>query len=80
MILFFLMAAPVAYGRSQAKHQIGATAGAYPTAMATPDLRHICDLHCSLQQCQILNPLNEHASSGIFYGVHNPLSHNRTSQ
>ena len=33
---------------------------ALATAMATPDLRHICDLCRSfLQQCQILNPLSE---------------------
>ena len=33
-----------AYGRSQAKGQIWAAAGAYATAMATPDLNCICDL------------------------------------
>ena len=32
---------------------------AYTTAMATPDLSHIWDLSCSLQQCQILNSLSE---------------------
>ena len=32
---------------------------AYTTATAMPDPRHICELHCSLQQCQILNPLTE---------------------
>ena len=31
----------------------------YPTAIATPDLSHICDLCCSLQQCHILNPQSE---------------------
>ena len=31
---------------------------AYPTATATQDLSHICDLHHSLQQCQILNLLH----------------------
>ena len=29
------------------------------TATATPDLRHVCDLHHSLQECQILNSLNK---------------------
>ena len=29
----------------------------YTTAMATPDPSCGCDLHCSSQQCQILNPL-----------------------
>ena len=32
---------------------------AYTTALATPDLSHICNLHHSLRQCQILNPLSE---------------------
>ena len=32
---------------------------AYATATATPDPSGICDLHHSLQQCQILNPLSE---------------------
>ena len=32
---------------------------AYATATATPDPSHICDLYCSLQQCQILNSLRE---------------------
>ena len=32
---------------------------AYTTASATQDLSHICDLHLSLQQHQILNPLSE---------------------
>ena len=32
---------------------------AYTIATATPDLRHICDLCCTLQQCQILDPLRE---------------------
>ena len=29
------------------------------TATAMLDLSYICDLHCSLQQHQILNPLSE---------------------
>ena len=31
----------------------------YATATVTPDLSNICDLHCSLWQCRILNPLSE---------------------
>ena len=31
----------------------------YVTAMATPDPSPICDLHHSLQQCWILNPLSK---------------------
>ena len=32
---------------------------AYTTATATRDLSHICDLHHSSQQSQIINPLSE---------------------
>ena len=32
---------------------------AYATATAMQDLSHICDLHHSLHQCRILNPLSE---------------------
>ena len=52
-------AAPTAYGGSQARGQIGAVALAYTTAMATPDLRRICDSHDSSQQHRILNPLSK---------------------
>ena len=31
---------------------------AYTTATARSDPRHVCKLHCNLQQCQILNPLS----------------------
>jgi len=40
---FFLRAEPVAYGSSQARGPIGATA--YATATATQDLSHVCNLH-----------------------------------
>ena len=32
---------------------------AYTTATARRDLSHVCDLHHSSQQCQILNSLSE---------------------
>jgi len=32
---------------------------AYTTATPTRDLSHICDLHHSSQQCQILKPLSK---------------------
>ena len=32
---------------------------AYATATATPDTSCICDLHHSLQQLQVLNPLSK---------------------
>ena len=38
---------------------------AYTTSRATPDPSHICNLYCSLWQCQILNPLSQ---------ILNPLS------
>ena len=58
---FFLLlrATHRAYGSSQARSGIGAQPLAYTTATTTQDLSRIFDLHCSLQQCQILNPLSE---------------------
>ena len=53
----FLRTARVAYGGSQARGGIGATA--YTTATVTQDLSRICDLYCSSWQCLILNPLSE---------------------
>ena len=53
---FFLLfgATPTAYGSSQARGQIGATA-----VTAMPDLSRVCDLHHSSWQRKILNPLSE---------------------
>ena len=60
LFLFFLyMAGLVPHGSSQARGQIGAAAEAYTTVTATLALSHICDLHHSLQQLEILNPLME---------------------
>ena len=53
------MAAPATYGSYQARGQIRAAAEAYTTATAMQDLSHICDLHHSLRQHWILNPLSE---------------------
>ena len=53
------MAAPMAYGSSWVRGQFGAAAEAYATAMATPDLSHIWDLHHSLWQCWICNLMNK---------------------
>ena len=53
------MAAPMAYGSSQARSWIGAAAEVYATATATSDPSHICDIHCSLWQPQTLNPMSE---------------------
>ena len=50
-------ATPGAYGSSQARGQIGAAAEVYTTETATLYPNYICDLHSSLWQHQILNPL-----------------------
>ena len=55
----FFMAAPVAYGSSQARNGIRSAAAAYPTATATLYLSHICKLRHSLWQRWILNSLSE---------------------
>ena len=57
------MAAPAAYGSSQARSQIRAVAEAYATATATPDPSRICNLRHSLRQYWILNQLSK-ASNG----------------
>ena len=60
LLLFSLFFSQIkACGSSQARGQIGAAAEVYATAMATLDLSHICDLHCSLGQHHILNPLSK---------------------
>ena len=46
---------------------------AYVTATAMPDLSHVCYLHCSSWQCQILNPLSKANDWTL------PLSHNGNS-
>ena len=55
----------------------------YATATATWDQSHICDLHWSLWQHQILNPLSEvRDPTCILMDTHlvlNPLSHNGNS-
>ena len=57
LFLYFLFRAIlVAYGSSQVRGQTGT---AHTTATAIPDPSHICNLSCSLWQCQILNPLSE---------------------
>ena len=57
---------------------------AYTIATAMLDPSHICDLHCRLQQCQILNTLSEARDWTCILmdtsQVLNPLSHNGNSQ
>ena len=50
---------PEAYGSSQARVESGLQLPVHTTTTATQDLSHVCDLHHSLLQCQILNPLSE---------------------
>ena len=59
ILFYYFRAAPEAYGSSQASGQIGAVAVAYAAVTAMTDPSHICDLCCSLQQCQVLNPLRK---------------------
>ena len=53
-------------------------------ASATPDLSRICDLLCSLRQCQILKPLSETRDQTCILKdtglVLNPLSHSGNSE
>ena len=81
---FFLRPQPVTYGSSQARSQIGAAAEPYATAIATAtlNLSSICELHHSLWQHWILNPLRrgmEHTSSLTLCWVLNLLSHSGNS-
>ena len=59
-VFFFLFTAKsMAYGSSWAGVKSELQLQAYTTATATLDPSHICNLCCSSQQCQILNPLSE---------------------
>ena len=49
----------MAYRGSQARVRIELQLVAYTTATAMPDLSHVCYLHHSSWQCQILNSLSE---------------------
>ena len=56
---FLFRTALAAYRRSQHRGLIEAAAASLHPARATWDLSHVCDLHHSLWQCQILNPLGK---------------------
>ena len=60
-LFFFLLfrAPPTAYGGSQARGRIWATAAACITATTTQDQSHVCDLHHSSWQHWILSPLSK---------------------
>ena len=53
------MATLEAYGSSQAMGQIGATAASLHPSHSNKDPSLVCDLHHSLQQRRILNPLSK---------------------
>ena len=53
------MAAPEAYGSSQARGWSELQLQAYTTAIETQDLSYFYDLHHSSHQCRILNPRPE---------------------
>ena len=55
-VCVFSRAAPMAYGVPRLVVQSELLPPAYTKAIATQDLSHICNLHHSSQQCQILNP------------------------
>ena len=59
LIFFLFRVTPVAYRRSQARGWIGAAAASLHYSTARPGLSCFGDLHHSLWQHQILNPLSE---------------------
>ena len=83
IFLFLFRDAPLAYGSSWDRGQIGIVAEAYATGTATPYLSYICDLWCSLWQHWILNPMSEaRVWAWILMctsWVLNQLSHSRNS-
>ena len=61
-------AAPAAHGGSQSRDLIGAVASSLFNSLINADLSHICDIPCSLWQCQILNPLRKARDGTCFRG------------
>ena len=59
LFFFFLRAASTAYGGSQARDPIGATAASLRQSRNNARSSRVCNLHHSSQQRQILNPLNK---------------------
>ena len=78
---FFFRAAPVACRSFQARGQIGGAAASLHHGYSNTGSKLICDLHFSVGQCHVLNPLSEaRDQTHILMGtsqVLNPLSHNR---
>ena len=83
LLIYFSWAAPVAYGRSQARDRIRTTAAGLCHSRSKRDLCCSCDLHYSSWQHWILNPLSK-ARDRIHIlmntsQVHNLLSHSGNS-
>ena len=57
--IFLFRAVPLAYGGSQARGRIGATAAGLRHSHSNSDPSHVCDVHHSSRQCQIFNPRSE---------------------
>ena len=81
MKYFFFFLGKKAYGSSQTRGRIVATAASLHHSNTDPS--HICDLCCSSQQTQILNPLSKAQdwTNNLMdtSQVLNPLSHNRNT-
>ena len=82
-VFLLFRAEPVAYGGSQTRGWIRASALVYATATAMPDPSWVCDLHHGSRQCQILNPRSKARNQTHILidasWVLNPLSHSRNS-
>ena len=57
--LLFRAKPPMAYGGSQARGRIRATAASLRHSHSKKDPSHVCDLHHSSRQCQIFKPLSK---------------------
>ena len=81
-VFSFFFPAPAACRSSWARDQTRATAtNLCHTATVTPDQSHVCDLHHSSRQYQILNPLSEardrpHVLMDTSW-IHNAARHSR---
>jgi len=59
LFFFYFFFSPVAHGLPRLGVKSELQLLSCTTATTMPDLSCLCDLHCSLWQCQILNPLSE---------------------
>ena len=79
---FLFRATLVAYGSSRLGVKLVMQLQDYATAIAMPDLSHICDLHHDSWQHQTPSPLREARDQTFIFmdtsHVRNPLSHSGT--